>query len=1312
GDERLDVNSGATLIGYGTIDLEDSVASNGSRFTLSGATLSVGNTTDGLLIFTDVARTLTINATDPDTTADLDQGGSTVNLLASGTLDLNIPIVPASDPAFSSTMNLARKSTLDVQDAWGFNGTMNVNTVPGLFAGQFAGPATITGGTISQTGGTINLDNANDHLIFNTSYQGTGGTISLQNGAITFNASSTIGAGVDFDMSSNSADSTEVNIGPGAIVTVNDDDWDWDGAGAADNVINIASDGRLNANLTSSADRYGGTMNIDGGILSVQNLNNIWGQDDGTITITGDGTPATTSSFFGDAFAKSGGTLDVEAGGTLVMSVATVFSGGVINVDGEAFSSGTLTTWAGATLTGSGIFRQNADATVTANQTMDVATFDMDGTAGSAIDITIQPGNTLTINSTAIDDSGGFNGNLNVNSATLEVNTANWELGNLGDINLANTIVSGATIAEGGTLTVQSGANITTTGFDHVIATDVVLEEGANLTVNAALPNLTGDVVIGDGASTFTLAGGDITGGVGESTVTNEGLSVTGTSAIAVTTLDWDQGETTIESGGDLTINVTSIDLGGNNQYDSTLNINGGAVSVDNAANVWQMDGTTNFDGGGTLAGDDVQFGDDLGAADANLNVAGAGVAAISAAAAYLSDADVFIDAGATLRNSGVTTFAPAGGGNNGEFTGTGTWQLGGTNNIEEATTIDMVGGTVDLDNSFEPPFPAFANDTNINADLTINAATMADYGNQGFFITLNLSDMVIADGATLTVNLDNPNDEWTVNSVGRVTYNGDATADTFLAGSDVNMDGVLTVNGDGRSTARLDIGGTVNVNTAGEGLTLDGGDQAADPNTIAGGTINGPGAIRAEFNRTLRGFGTINADIDFGIGGDLRADDGTLTINGAILSGRRLGPVDNDGVLNITNPWNTSSVNSVTLDGGELTGATITHDGFGGINDITGFGTISAPIINNNEIRAAGNGTLRLTNITSDWDGAAGNGVLSANGGNLELVDAGSFGFAGTVNVSNGREFFVNGFNLDFDPGSTLNMTGGTLRAVSTQTFGGAVNVDNNPAMWDTGAVIQSTAVVTVSSELRLDGDTQVQAGATFSGAGAIVNEIGSNLILLDGADIDILLENEGTLELGPSLGQTTGLDFQQNSSGTWQLDIEGIGLNDFDRMNLTGLALLDGTLDLTLLAGFQPDIGDTFNILSASGGVGGAFADVLQPNTLADGRVFQVNYLPTIVRLEVVADLNADFDDDNDVDVADLMILQRGFGVGNTQAEGDADFDGDIDAADLAVWEGQFGAGSAVSATLAATTVVPEPTTALMPVVGLAFAAGLRRG
>ncbi len=1311
GDGRLDLTTGATLIGYGTIDLEDSAPGSESRFTLSSSTLNVGNTTDGLIILTDVPQTLTVNATDPNVTADLDQGGSTVNLLASGTLDLNVPIVPATDTAFSSTMNLFRKSTLDVEDAWNFNGTMNVNTTAGIFLGQTAGPATITGGTFTQTGGSINLDNAADHLIFDTGYQSTAGTISLQSGAITFNANSTIAAGVDFSVSNSATDSTEVNIGPGATVTVNDANWNWDGAGVPSNVINIADNGRLNANITAIADRYSGTMNIDGGILNVNGLNNEWGQDGGTITVTGDGTPAGTSSFFGDKFIKNGGVLQVQADGILVMDVETEWTGGTLNVNGEAFASGP-TTWNGATVNGIGLLSQADDATVTADQTIDVATYDMDGTVGSAIDITIEPGNTFTINSAAIDTSGGFNGNLNVNSATLDVNTANWELGNLGDINLANTGSGGAVLAPGGTLTVASGANITATGNNNSIQTDVVLEEGANLNVNSG-----GRVTIGASGSTFNLAGGDVNQDIGGGTLTNNGIRVTGDSSINVTTFDWDQGSTVVESGGSLDINVTDIDAAApTNQYDNNLFLNGGgSVNVDNAANVWLMDGSINYSGGGTVAGDTVHIGDDAGLNDADVNVTGGGVAQITAPVRFQSDADVAVNAGATFRTTGVTEFAPVNGGNNGEFTGTGTWQLAGPNNVFEPTTINMVGGTVDLDNSYLPVTPAFANDTVLNADLTINAATMADYGNRGnFFGTDNFSEIFIADSVTLTVNLDNPNDEWTVNSNGRIDYSGVGGVHDFLAGSDVNMNGILNVTGEGRSAARLDIGGTINSLTPGAGFVLGGG-STSDPNRLEGGVINGPGPLRAETAKALHGFGTINTDVIYattlsGFGSsNLLADDGTLTINGSLTGIAFLGTADSDGTLNITNPWNTNVASFVDLNGGVLTGQTITNNN---PNGITGNGEVAARVINNTRIAAENAGTLRVTNTLTDWDGATENGELHAVAGNLEIVDNGPFGFDGRAIIGPARELFINGFDLDFGSGSELTMSGGTLRSTNAQTIGGVVNINTNTARWETAATIESTAAVTITSELQLDGDTIIEAGATFGGGGALVNEPGRTLTLLDAADVDVLLENEGRLELGASPGQTTGLDFQQFATGIWDVEIQDTGLNDFDRMNLTGVAQLDGTLDLSLLGGFQPDIGDTFNILSASGGVGGSFSDVLQPLTLAAGRLFEVNYLPTIVQLEVVADFDADFDGDNDVDVADLMILQRGFGVGTTQSEGDADYDGDIDADDIAVWEAQFGMGAAVSATLAATAAVPEPATALLLAVGLAFAAGRRRG
>ena len=62
-------------------------------------------------------------------------------------------------------------------------------------------------------------------------------------------------------------------------------------------------------------------------------------------------------------------------------------------------------------------------------------------------------------------------------------------------------------------------------------------------------------------------------------------------------------------------------------------------------------------------------------------------------------------------------------------------------------------------------------------------------------------------------------------------------------------------------------------------------------------------------------------------------------------------------------------------------------------------------------------------------------------------------------------------------------------------------------------------------------------------------------------------------------------------------------------------------------------------------------------------------------------VAPPNADFDSDGDVDLFDLMRLQRYFGaeVGALPEEGDANADDRIDAADLAIWEAAFGQGAA---------------------------------
>jgi len=92
---------------------------------------------------------------------------------------------------------------------------------------------------------------------------------------------------------------------------------------------------------------------------------------------------------------------------------------------------------------------------------------------------------------------------------------------------------------------------------------------------------------------------------------------------------------------------------------------------------------------------------------------------------------------------------------------------------------------------------------------------------------------------------------------------------------------------------------------------------------------------------------------------------------------------------------------------------------------------------------------------------------------------------------------------------------------------------------------------------------------------------------------------------------------------------------------------------------------------------------------------------------RLIVPVDLNADFDNDGDVDDDDLTSWEAAYG---TDDGADADGDGDSDGADFLVWQREFG-NSAVQEisidsslfSIASSTAVPEPSTVLLLTVAL---------
>jgi hypothetical protein len=634
--------------------------------------------------------------------------------------------------------------------------------------------------------------------------------------------------------------------------------------------------------------------------------------------------------------------------------------------------------------------------------------------------------------------------------------------------------------------------------------------------------------------------------------------------------------------------------------------------------------------------------------------------------------------------------------------------------NVIEAATLNMFGGRVDLDGA-----DSVGDVINIDAPLVINAAVLSSFGRAnggGGVNTLDVNNNV-GTGA-LTVNLGDADAEWTLNPEGVLNLVNDNTEATLLAGSDVNLNGTVNVTGDVRITAPVNIGGTMNINTAAEPLRLAGGDAIANTNTISGGTISGAGLLGADAGKALHGFGTINTGIDFDSTADLRADDGMLTITGSIVDVDQIGTQDDDGILNVTNAWNSSVADSVGVFGGELRGGALT---IGNALGVRGRGLVSARVINNSQILALfGTLVVETTGNDNDWDGAGGMGVLgAASSGTLELRDTGAaFGFTGTVSATGGTRVFANGFALDFDPGSSLSLTAATYESTSSTDLGGTVTIGAGTASTievenNSFLTFETGSATTLNGDLRLvNNNINIEQGTTFSGPGALVIPDGSHLAADNLANIGVLLDMQGVFRPGnfEGIGRVNLFDYQQANTGELYVELTGTALNAFDRLVASGDVVLDGYLNIDIDevspgVPFVPALGQTFNIITANTVTGTFdFADV---SGMPAGLAFHINYLPNVVQLQVVNKplFSADFDEDGDVDATDLAIWDGAYDLNQL---GDADGDNDSDGADFLVWQRQVGSKPAVPAADA----VPEPTTWLLFALAASCLRTRRRG
>jgi len=174
-----------------------------------------------------------------------------------------------------------------------------------------------------------------------------------------------------------------------------------------------------------------------------------------------------------------------------------------------------------------------------------------------------------------------------------------------------------------------------------------------------------------------------------------------------------------------------------------------------------------------------------------------------------------------------------------------------------------------------------------------------------------------------------------------------------------------------------------------------------------------------------------------------------------------------------------------------------------------------------------------------------------------------------------------------------------------------------------------------------------------------------------------------------GNGTGQILALTFNSEIVPTFGFSQGGLALGQWHDVHaqLVGTALdvvVDGTTN-------SYDIGGAGLYDFESAAVMGR--DLNSLSRYFDGALDEVR-----IATAPAAGIPGDFNGDGNVDGADFLVWQQGFGS-------------EFDAADLGNWEANFGAGAALAAATTTVAVVPEPTSALLMLLGGVMAGGMRR-
>jgi hypothetical protein len=328
--------------------------------------------------------------------------------------------------------------------------------------------------------------------------------------------------------------------------------------------------------------------------------------------------------------------------------------------------------------------------------------------------------------------------------------------------------------------------------------------------------------------------------------------------------------------------------------------------------------------------------------------------------------------------------------------------------------------------------------------------------------------------------------------------------------------------------------------------------------------------------------------------------------------------------------------------------------------------------------------------------------------------------GIFGNFTVSSSTTVNVDGPDASFDPLNKLSTNNGAVdvsggkQQIITPSDG---SVDNGPkGLFQLGDAVLATEGEVLPTRVTLphldnSGDVLVFGGAILN---AIVGiDLHGGRLGGDNGNIVTPIINNIAGTVSPGMlpdedtpgADTTGVfhiegTYIQHPAGTLLIELGGVNFSQFDTLAITSStvagttgaadAALDGSLQVKLVNGFVPQVGDSFTILTA-GSIDGAFASLDLP-ILGAGQL-DVKYEGAAVVIDVISGAGslADFvssetfqpPPDGVVDGADLAFLLGQWGRvsgGGSPADivSSATFqppgDGQVDGADLAFLLGEW--------------------------------------